>query len=59
MICMIPKLNLGVGEMGSMIYDLHVFINNPSSQDTKSMDLLSLTLVCQVTPQILVIPVIL
>ena len=43
MICMIPTLNLGVGEMGFMFCDLHVFLNNPSSGVLNSMMLPCLT----------------
>ena len=44
LICMIPKLKLGVGKMRFMICDVHVSLN-PSSWDINSMNLPCLTLV--------------
>ena len=41
MICMIPKVNLGVGEMGFMFCDLYFSIKNPFG--IFSMDLPCLT----------------
>ena len=43
-ICMIPKLNLGVGEIGFMFCDLHLSLY-PSSGDINLINLPCLTLV--------------
>ena len=35
MICMIPKVNLGIGEIGFIFCDLYMFLlNNPMPGDT-------------------------
>ena len=44
MICMIPKLNLGVGEIGFMFCDLHLSLY-PLSGDINLINLPCLTLV--------------
>ena len=45
MICMIPKLNLGVGEMRFLFCGLQVSLKYPSSWGINSMNLPYLTLV--------------
>ena len=40
---MIPKVNLGVGEMGFMFCDVYLSLKNPSPSDIVSMNLPCLT----------------
>ena len=45
MICMISKVNLGVGEMGLMFCDLHVSIKKPFARINK-FDIITLYASC-------------